>query len=165
MPLTDEQMSTPYAELIMLARASGDYVGPGSHTTRWRPDTCGCAIDQTVDGSVVRIQDGRGNVRDVFIADPLSEFRCEHVHEACAVHTATDAQSHFDSVLVENQLKNRFHGAILAELNDQEKDSFEYSWSFDAQRNLVVDTSTVPIAKRATIEAMKRDAVWGGKVK
>lgn len=106
------------------------------HKNTWRPDTCGCEIEYEWDDAVPAEQR---------VHTPVKVTGCEH-------HQAGDHVAKYTKVLKENQSKNKVLGAILdgvttavdvlLDENDKPikklKRGKKYLWSFDAQRNLVV---------------------------
>jgi hypothetical protein len=106
--------------------------------TRWRPDTCGCEIEYEWD-------------------DSLSQEKRVHtpsqIIKKCEFHQdMLNKNEHYTKVLEENQTKNRVWGKLLeistltadkvsedGETHKELKPNITYNWSFDADRNLVVD--------------------------
>src|ERR1041384_4144040 len=71
------------------------------NVTRWSPDHCGCTIDYEWDSSV-----------------PVEErvHTARRIVKKCPAHSTPDIidhHDHFDTVLKENQRKNRLHGEIM----------------------------------------------------
>lgn len=107
------------------------------HTNRWRPDTCGCVIEYQWDDSVSE---------DKRVHTPKNVSPCLH-------HKSGTKEEKFDKVVEENQRKNKFLSHIMenmpevveersnvdGSISKRLKDSIEYTWSFDDQRNLKVD--------------------------
>lgn len=107
--------------------------------TRWTPDTCDCVIDLEWDDEVPAEE--RVHTVSKVVKKP------EHFK------SATDKQI-FETVLAENQSKNRVIGQLKKELvlSDEE----EVKWSLDEERKLHVE---IPEGKSLT--ATKRNKVLG----
>lgn len=106
---------------------------------RWRPDTCECVIEYQWDDTVD--EDNRTHAVSSII-------------QACEFHSSAKNQAaHFAEVVTENQKKNQVYGVIMEgsttatkdELNKDGsttkvfKEGKEFAWSFDEERNLVVE--------------------------
>lgn len=94
--------------------------------TKWSPDTCDCVIEYEWDETL-----------------PIDEI----VHTQKSI-TTCEHHSHMDDVVSENQNKNKVLKKLLdmASVEDKEVDSEgnekfkkEPKWSFDEDRNLVVE--------------------------
>lgn len=112
-------------------------------TTRWSPDTCGCVIEFQWDDTV---------------APELRTHTHKSTIKACSAHTAQkDINTHFPTVLEENQRKNKciYEMGKAAGVNmDLTQDSTEaevkafhsfvekFNYSFDADRVLQVSHPT-----------------------
>ena len=107
------------------------------HITRWRPDTCGCELEYEWDDTE------NENVRTHSISKVL---------KACPAHGGfVDKKNHYDAVLDENRRKNIVFGEIIKGAAGEDiiqedgtmvrklKRGKEYKWSFDENRNLVID--------------------------
>ena len=112
--------------------------------TRWRPDTCKCSIEYSWDDSL--------EIKD-------RVHSAHRVVSACAAHVEIpDKFSHYSVLTDENSRKNKFLSAIIENIPEariektQEdgtvvkelKPGLEYSYSFDADRNLIVDLKGFP---------------------
>lgn len=90
------------------------------HTTRWRPDTCGCTIEYEWDDA--QPEDAR-----VHHLSKISQ--CEH-------HAHLDGPGAFEGVKGENRGKNK----ALAKLSELTGiDSRDVSWKFGRDRVLELD--------------------------
>lgn len=136
--------------------------------TKWRPDTCGCEVDYEWDDTVS--QD-------------------ERVHTAvatikCAEHDGVDDDNVtiYDTVLEENQRKNRTLGQLLedapadlkmtvinpntGEETQKFKPNKEPKWSFTQDRSLEIELPTeFSKNNKDTIKAKLDQAHGEGKVK
>jgi hypothetical protein len=73
------------------------------HVTRWSPDTCGCVIDLEWDDAVPAEQ---------------RSHTTQNIISRCPSHQEThfaDKHDHYDTILKENQLKNKTHGHFMEE--------------------------------------------------
>jgi hypothetical protein len=130
--------------------------------TRWRPDTCGCEVEYEWDDSLAqenRVHQASGIIRK------------------CSAHQNTSSkEDHFDKVLKENQMKNVVEGRLLEDesLTDQFTDEqrnlrrrlkpgIKYNWSFDQNRNLIVDLVGGTKTQKEVLKA-KTDSLFGNKV-
>lgn len=115
------------------------------HTTRWRPDTCGCVIDYEWNDDVDE------NARQHTFARVLSR---------CAAHTSGPAAQVWAVVTEENTRKNR----ALARTQEIVGVDTPTEWRFDAQRILVVRLTTLaPVAKVPVRTAL--DSIAPGKIR
>jgi len=123
------------------------------HLTKWSPDTCGCKLVYETDDE-----------------HPELDTKAVETIKACPFHEGLDIGKHFDTVLEENQRKNRFEGMIhknVPEVIDTKiiegkevkhmKDMYQYKWSFDADRNLVVDVKDFPKTAIKKIQDLTKD--------
>ena len=118
--------------------------------TRWSPDTCGCVIDYTWDPDV---------------PDGARTHSFHAVERICAGHDGLSDPPLFDTVLAENQTKNRLHGWAVANLarlrhplEDRLSDGVEFRWSFTgtgAGRRLEVwlDGATLTAGEKGLMRA------------
>jgi dihydrodipicolinate reductase len=123
--------------------------------TRWRPDTCECEIEYEWDDSV-----------------PAEKrtHAVSRVIKKCAAHEKTAThEEHYEKVLGENQRKNIFYAKMLEmkaladEVTDEDgrvtkvlKKGLQYKWHFDANRNLVVDTTGFPAKEKKALKNLAR---------
>lgn len=131
-------------------------------TTRWRPDTCGCEIEYEWDDSVT----AENRVH-----------KASKIIKACSVHSANlTKENHYDKVLKENQMKNQVWGKLLEDptlVNESLdadgnvaknlKPGIKYDWSFDKDRNLIVDIIGGSKKQKDDLKA-KTDILFGTKV-
>lgn len=109
----------------------------------WRPDTCGCEIEQEYDYSTQT---------PTFVSG-------KHL-KRCDVHPSHK----YDDILNENQKKNKVLYEILSnyteiqKVNDNGsivfKDGFSPDWSFDIDRNLVINLPSILNNKKAAIQSL-----------
>lgn len=98
--------------------------------TSWSPDTCGCIITYEWDKSTrdtPEIREHRPVHEDVLIigqdGQPINHNKkCEH-HKHLP-----DTKAHFDTILEENQRKNKAHAEIGIDK--------QITWEFDSKRKL-----------------------------
>ncbi len=98
--------------------------------TRWSPDTCKCVFEYSWDDATLP------SVRQHILKTVIK--RCE-IHQA--------APSPWDSVVMENQRKNRAFG-IIQNLKPELK-ARDYHWTFDKNRVLVVEVTGSEVALTA----------------
>lgn len=105
--------------------------------TTWRPDTCGCEIEYSWDDTQ---------------SEDVRTHSAHKINKACEFHSG-DKDTHYGVVLDENKRKNLVYKDIIENIStavtqkEQEdgtmvtvlKKGKEYKWSFDADRNLVVE--------------------------
>lgn len=133
-------------------------------TTRWKPDTCQCILEYEWDdqeSSETRTHKGKTII------------------SACKAHEGeTDPGKIYSKIIDENTRKNIVFGeiienipALVEEVTDkhgqpvkQLKSGIEYDFSFDKDRNLVVDLKGVSIAEKATVKSLT-DVKFDTKVK
>ncbi len=111
--------------------------------TQWKPDTCGCEF--FVDFETRRVSSGT----------------------RCASHARTSTLKLFETVHDENVRKNKSRDAVMsvAALVDKKlasdgsgqivsefKKGIKFSWSFDDQRQLVIDVQGMPEHARKSVE-------------
>lgn len=120
-------------------------------TTKWRPDTCGCEIEYQWDDSVA--QEERTHVVST-------------ITKNCPIHDPIPTKGeHYNVVLEENQRKNKVYGKLLdlptltvdvvqtdGKTIKELKPSVQYNWSFDKDRNLVVDLVGVTTSDKNTLK-------------
>lgn len=129
-------------------------------TTIWRPDTCECEIEYEWDTSSSEDQ------RMHFLKKMK---RCNH-------HDEQDSVA-FEKVKDENKRKNRFISELVESSKEiseevvqegksikQLRKDFLYKWSFDEERNLLVDLSDFPVSTKNLAKSISRDK-FGSKVK
>lgn len=121
-------------------------------TTIWRPDTCGCEIHyewNDTDPQASRIHTAVASTK------------------VCDVHKGMSVPVHYDTVLRENQGKNEARG-VIAENSptltyDKDVDGVlrkeflvgkEPTFSFDKDRNLLVNLSTLDAADKTQMQAV-----------
>lgn len=104
--------------------------------TLWSPDTCGCQFETEAD------------------ATRPEGVRMVQVARACQDHPGLAGQALYDAVLGENQRKNQ--SADELEQAVAPDSLVNFSWSFDAQRNLRVSFETVSLspAQKAQLELL-----------
>lgn len=107
--------------------------------TLWQPDTCDCRITYSWDTDSP--EDNRPFT--VVNVEP-----CEH-HNKEELPTIEDK---FTAVNLENKTKNITIGEIVKRFPDIKHQDVE--WSFDENRNLVIDTSKLDQSKTSEIEAI-----------
>lgn len=123
--------------------------------TKWSPDTCKCEIDYEWDESVLQGQ-------RVHIINKMVRI--------CDAHAVyTDKKQCFNAIVKENQKKNNVLGYVLenfpvlvenkmdenGNISKSLKPGINYVWSFDADRNLIVDFKGVsPDVKKLIQEAI-----------
>lgn len=117
-------------------------VPPGIEVQRWSPDTCDCKLYRLLDVT------NRNNVRtQTFSVRKGAEHRRLPIAD---LHNAVER---------ENKLKNAFEGAL-----DAATVGYEYKWSFDADRKLVVDISMLPMQTAMQVRTLLGRSEFNGKV-
>lgn len=108
------------------------------HTTRWTSDICGCVIDFEWD-------DAQG--------ESSRTHNQKEVCVCCLSHASVPPSALFNTVLAENQGKNRALGIIQQRVPGLKPEGI--AWSFDAGRRLRVTVSGVPLPapQRAAVQA------------
>lgn len=91
--------------------------------TTWSPDTCDCIINYSWDDSLK--EDDRIH-------------KVSEIVKPCSVHLGLDDISHYNAVLEENSRKNIAIGYIT-----DTNPGTEISWSFDANRILILNVKNV----------------------
>ena len=132
--------------------------------THWRPDTCSCELEYSWDDTQ------NEDIRVHTIANIL---------KVCPAHAGeVDKIQHYAKVLGENQRKNIVLGEILkniptATIDKVQEDGtkvkdlkpgLEYKWSFDADRNLVIDLVGFAQAEKNAVKVLA-DNLFQNKVK
>src|SRR3990167_5552023 len=122
--------------------------------TRWRPDTCECELEYSWDD----IQSENTRVHTI-----------ANILKACPAHAGeTNKGNHYSKVLGENQRKNIVLGEILKNIPTATRDKvqedgttikelkfgLEYKWSFDIDRNLVIDLVGFNPAEKAQVKTL-----------
>ena len=122
--------------------------------TRWSPDTCGCILDYEWDDSL----DENSRTHTI-----------KNIIKPCAAHAnLSDKTEHYGKVLEENQRKNNLLGAIVenvvgvSEETTQNDDSKvkqlklgkEYRFSYDDERNLVVELSGFTNSEKTAVVSL-----------
>lgn len=161
--LTDEWFRKPYAELVAEAIRVDAIVGPASHVQNWRPDTCRCKLQMVFEGVKIRTLDSKGKIGATFVRNEAIEEHEGEVIVRCPFHQLASPSDHFQAVIQENRLKNHFHGAIQDAFPGVKE--FHYKWSFDGDRNLVVDLSGLPEADKQKIRNLAADPKRGNKIR
>jgi len=64
----------------------------------------------------------------------------------------------------ENSRKNQFEGAIERDVPDAARANYIYKWSFDANRNLVVDIAGLPPQAANAIRGLATRPEFKGRV-
>lgn len=132
-------------------------------TTTWKPDTCGCVIEYEWDDAVSE------NVRT---------HKVKNIIKNCGLHGKTLEEEVYNSVLDENQRKNKMLGAIIDKIPSatenriQEDGSFikqlkaglQYNWKFNADRNLEVNLVGFSAANKSAIKVLA-NSLFGTKIK
>jgi len=114
-------------------------------TTRWSPDTCSCVIEYTWDSEV-------------------PEQDRVHTHsqsvKTCGAHTPRhEKKAHLDTVLEENQRKNKAHAAVYEILKEKnpnltvEEFTKDFSFSFDQNRNLKISHKDLKAQDKAKLKS------------
>ena len=131
--------------------------------TRWRPDTCECDIEYEWDSAV----SAETRVHTV-----------SKINSKCDAHKALNQiDDVFTTVLDENQRKNKLHGAILDNVSSaieeipnpggtptkKIKAGKEFNWSFDKDRNLVVDLEGFTASEKSQVTSLA-NSLFGSKV-
>ena len=127
--------------------AASQAIPSGVEVQKWGPDTCGCKVYRMLDHRVP------GQM-------PIQAFTARKGAE----HQHLSIGDLHDAVERENGLKNHFQGAILRDVPDAAEASYEYKWSFDADRNLVVDVTSLSAQAVAQIRALLTRPEFKGKV-
>ena len=132
--------------------------------TRWRPDTCDCELEYEWDDSQ---------------SEDVRTHTISNVLKACPAHAGEpDKVKHYNNVLGENQRKNIVFGKILESVPTATRDKLqedgstvkdlklgkEYKWSFDAQRNLVIDLVGFTAGEKLEVKTLS-DNLFPNKVK
>lgn len=125
--------------------------------TTWRPDTCDCVIHYSWDNSVNEDNRVHTPVEQVITHDGQVVKR-----KVCPAHSSFGVQGkhveHHDAIKEENQRKNKVLGIIMENMSslvdnkiDNEGNPFvefksgkEPEWSFDSNRNLLINFKTKP---------------------
>lgn len=128
--------------------------------TRWSPDTCKCVLEYEWDTDVPEAQ----RVHSI-----------KNVVSACPAHAAhaTDKPKHFNVVVEENQRKNRALQKVaetasqFAEIVDGQvtPDLNKLSWSFDVDRNVIIDTPGISAKNKSDLKQILDAAHGTDKVK
>jgi len=141
-------LSPHAAAVIQVHRESAaEAIPPGIKVQKWSPDTCDCKILRLLDVT---------NRNDVKVQSIAAKKGPEHAHLTIGdLHDAVDR---------ENRLKNTFQGAIVRDVPDAAEAGYEYKWSFDDDRNLVVDVSTLPPQAAGQVRALLNRPEFKGKV-
>ena len=107
---------------------------------QWKPDTCGCILEYEFDADASE---------DVRVHTPTRTVKaCEH-------HPDTgDVVAHHDSVLAENQMKNRAWEEVKSKVDPAVK--AEVAWAFDQDRKLVI---TLPESEKGKGITTKEEGV------
>lgn len=133
------------------------------HITTWKPDTCDCIVhfewddeDQKPNKTFTAVEEFTGSRGETIRAK-----KCQH-HQSISDH-----HEHFAVVEGENKGKNRFLKELLDELpagdkkalkDEQGRDTGDFAFlveptfSFDAERKLVVDHPSLTPAIKARIK-------------
>ena len=115
------------------------------NTTTWSPDTCGCVFEYQWD-------------TDVPPAQRTHNF--SRVLKTCSVHVSGLPQEKYDAVLEENQRKNKAFGliatqdvdfAIVDEKGNKAPNTEKLTYSFDAQRNLIITAAGIKLASKESL--------------
>lgn len=109
------------------------------HATVHRPDTCGCSLVYHWDDR--QSEDARVHTP---VRHPVNTKCC-----ASHAHHAKDHVAHHDAVTLENVRKNQHVNAVATSFNCPPE---MVAWQFDAQRNLVIDHTSIG-ATRAQVAA------------
>ena len=158
--LTDEWFKKPYAELMAEAKTQDAIVGPTQHVQNWRPDTCRCELQMVFEGHKLRTLDDKGNTGETFVHNPATDEHEGKVIIRCPFHQQVSPADHFLSVRQENRRKNAFEGVVRKEVPKLE----QYLWSFDSDRNLVVEIAGLSIEEKDKVTALLADPKWEGKI-
>lgn len=133
-------------------------------TTRWQPDTCDCDIEYQWDTDVP--QDARIHT-------------VSKINRACKAHEKlATKEDHFEKVLDENKRKNIIRKEILDKVPEigvevtgpngekfrEFKPGVEFTYSFDEDRNLVVDLKGATAKEKTDADKASKDR-FGDKVK
>ncbi len=119
--------------------------------TKWRPDTCGCAIEYAWD--------------DTLSAE--ERILTYSINSKCSYHDTLDDQEAIDQVKKENTSKNKVQGYILENFADltnevqredgtsykELKAGVKYEWSFDKDRELVINLKGADEQKNRDIKS------------
>lgn len=107
------------------------------HITTWHPDTCKCVLEYSWDDSVPE---------GARVHSPHKVVSCCEIHSALSPLAAEDATTHHALIVEENTRKNLARKNVLESLprnlkksDDEFKDGEEPAWSFDEDRNLVME--------------------------
>lgn len=132
--------------------------------TRWRPDTCECELEYQWDDTE---------------SEDIRTHTIANVVKACSAHAlVVDKTQHYSKVLDENQRKNIVLGEILEKVPsaveevEQEDGTIvkklrrgkEYKWSFDENRNLIVDLVGFTSQEKLAVKGLT-DVRFPNKVK
>jgi hypothetical protein len=136
------------------------------HKNIWRPDTCGCEIEYEWD-------------------DSIPEKERTHTHKStklCPVHahlTGNNNKDGYDAVFEENTRKNKANKEIMdacPELTEETigkdgkskgkvfKKIHKFNWNFDANRNLEVEITNLPLTSKDKFRVALEDK-FGAKIK
>lgn len=132
--------------------------------TKWRPDTCDCEIDYQWDDSI-DLKDRTHTISKIVKA-------CDH-HKNLLIKV-----EHYNVVVDENTRKNKVFGQILKncpnaveEVDDGNgnmvkklKIGKKYEWSFDKDRNLVVNLNGFTESDKNSLKSVSQ-SLFGSKVK
>jgi hypothetical protein len=134
------------------------------HKNIWKPDTCDCQIEYEWDDSQ---------------SEAVRTHTCSRVIKACSYHEKyPDKNENYSVVVDENRRKNLLYKHIIDNVSgavDEKiqsdgsavkelKKGLEYKWSFDEDRNLVVDLAGFSAAQKNEIKTLASNN-FGEKVK
>jgi len=133
-------------------------------TTVWHPDTCDCVIEyqwDTEQDENIRVHLYKG------------------ARKKCQFHENEQGSSHWNKVLDENKNKNKVLAAVeegipsmtekvIKDNGDevtQLKRGIKYKWSFDENRQLVVDFEGASQLEKNQLKSILDSKIGNGKVK
>lgn len=106
------------------------------HIQRWAPDTCGCVLLETWDDTVEA-------------AARVHTF--QEMEVICPFHAALEGEAVYTTMRGENRRKNLV--AVIAKSVRPAFQDADYTWSFDAQRRLVVTIAGLTNQQRTQLQA------------
>ena len=120
------------------------------HVNRWRPDTCDCVLDYAWDDTDP--PQTRNHSLEALISRGVE-----------AAHlTILDPRALYAAIVDENTRKNS-----IPALAKQAKPAFldsDYTWSFDANRVLIVNIAGLSVAQKALLQNLADTQLGVGKV-
>ena len=168
--LTDEWFKEPYDIWFAEAVRIGAYIGPDVLVTRWKTATCSpykCVLNISTDGVKVRIVDSKGKTNEIFMPNTQRPKppRAESVF-VCPFHKKSN--QHYVDVIKESRLVTGFLDLLRTqkiELFEQNRLLTGYKWSFDNERNLVVNIHEFPEEVKISVRALISDIRFEGRLR